>query len=141
MFRNDPEMLDMVRKARLEWDPIKKPWWWIALQLIAGLAGGGLTTAVVWALGYGMPHPLVPLSGLIMGFAVFIGIVGFLPGNYRIIETEERLTLWKPIGGGVRAAILAGGVLFAIVGPLLAIYQADERPTPAKSQPRGRGRR
>src|SRR5689334_16653198 len=97
MFANDPEMLEMVRKARAERDPVQKPWWWIALQLLAGAVGAGATVVGTMALGWGLvPHPLVPLAGLAGGCAAFIGVVGHCPGNFRVVETDQRLTLWKP---------------------------------------------
>jgi hypothetical protein len=135
-------MLAMVKKAREERDPVRKPWWWFVLQLLSALVGGAITTGVVWELGWGMPHSLVPIAGVAGGLAVFSAVMGFLPGNYRIIETDERLTLWKPLSGKMRAAIAAGGIAFMVVGPLLAIYQASEQPAkPTRPAPRGRGRR
>lgn len=141
MFHDDPEMLAMVRKARAEPDPVQKPWWWIALQLLSGLAGAAITTFAMVALGYGLvPHPLVPLAGLVGGFAVFMAIVGHRPGTFRVVDTDQRLTLWKPMSGGLRAGIAALGVAFAVVGPLLVMLDTPEQ-RPAPAQHRGRGRR
>src|SRR4051794_27205490 len=102
MFADDPEMLEGVRRARAERDPVQKPWWWIALQLVAGLVGAAATTLGMMALTGGkLPEPLVPLTGLLGGCLVFIGAVGHLPGKFRVVETDERLTLWKPLGAAM----------------------------------------
>lgn len=141
MFKDDPFMLDGVKKARAEPDPVQKPWWWFVLQALSGIVGAALGVGVLYGLGWEKdPEPLALLSGLLAGLVTFSGAVGFLPGNYRVIETDRRLTLWKPLGPKIRAALVVGGLLITVAGPLLVIAEeASRQETPAK--PRGRGRR
>jgi hypothetical protein len=76
------------------------------------------------------------------GCAVFIGVVGKRPGAFRVAETDERLTLWKPTRGWLRAAFAAGGLAFAAAGPLLVMLDASQHPAaPAKrARPPARAR-
>jgi hypothetical protein len=127
MFKHDPWMLEGVRKLRAEPDPVSKPWWWIALQLLTGAACAAGATLGLMALGWNF-NPLAPLSGFVGGSAAFIGVVGHRPGSFRVAETDERLTLWKPTHGWMRAAFLAGGLAFAAAGPLIAILDASQHP-------------
>jgi len=122
MFANDPEMLAMVRSARAEPDPVKKPWWWIAVQSIFGLVGAAATSGAMFALGWGLvPDPLVPLSGLCAGMVLFLGLVGHYPGNFRVVRTDEKLVLWKPTSALLRVALFAGALVFPVIGCGLAM--------------------
>jgi hypothetical protein len=134
MFKDDAFMLASVRKLRAEPDPLVKPWWWIALLLLAGVALGGASAAGMLALAWPF-HPLVPLAGFSGGCAVFIGVIGYHPGSFRVRETDERLTLWKPTRGLARAAFLAGGLAFAAAGPLLVVLDAATKDAPARKAP------
>jgi hypothetical protein len=139
MFKDDPWMLANVRKLRAEPDPVQKPWWWIALQLLAGAAMAGAMTCALLALGWSF-HPLAPIAGFTGGCAFFIGLVGWRPGAFRVRETDERLTLWKPTTGWLRAAFLAGGLGFACAGPLLVMLDASQHPAAAPKRPARPGR-
>jgi len=136
MFKDDPVMLAMVQKARAEPDPVNKPWWWIALQLALGLVFAAVNMAVAMLVLHRgpVPHPVVPLAGFAGGCAVFIGLVGSRPGRFRITETDQKLTLWKPTTGWVRAAYLAGGLLFAALGPGLVALDG-QKAGPAQHRP------
>jgi len=137
MFKGDPVMLAMVKKARAEPDPVNKPWWWIALQLALGavFAGANMAFTMVVLHRGPIPHPVVPLAGFAGGCAVFAGLVGFRPGRFRITETDQKLTLWKPTTGAIRAAYLAGGLLFAALGPGLVMLDGSQKAAPAQHKP------
>jgi MFS family permease len=130
MFKDDPFMLEGVKKLRAEPDPVQKPWWWMALLLLAGFGLAGAMTAGMLAFGWRF-HPLVALAGVTGGCFAFMGIVGHRPGTFQISGTEERLTLWKPTRGWQRAAFVAGGLAFAAAGPLLVILDASQKAAPA----------
>jgi hypothetical protein len=134
MFKDDPWMLANVRKLRAEPDPVQKPWWWIALQLLAGAAMAAAATIALLGLGWNF-HPLAPLAGLLGGSAIFIGLVGHRPGAFRVRETDERLTLWKPTTGWLRAAFFAGGLAVTAAGPLLAMADASQHPAASPKRP------
>ncbi len=59
MFKDDAFMLAAVRKARAEPDPVRKPWWWIALMLLAGVACAAIGVGVMrFAFGWAaLPRP------------------------------------------------------------------------------------
>ncbi len=130
MFANDPEMLALIKQAREEKgpNPRRKPFWW---QLVLGGLGvlwAAAATVPTLLLDVGLPfHPLQPAAGLLGGMLLAIGILGHLPGRYRITDgsgrtVDESTTLWKPIGAGLRVLFcLAFLVLPALAYGLVAL--------------------
>lgn len=117
----------------------KKPWWFIALQLVGGLVGAGIGAATPLAFPHWSFEPII--FGTLGGMLLAIGALGYLPGNYRDMDTDERMTLWKRMTPLARAGAAASFVALLGVGAAVAWYQSGEieekqrRQTPAKPAP------
>lgn len=114
MFADDPEMLEMIRKARKEQGTVsKKPIWWQLLLVVFGLIGAA-ATALPALLEVVPFHPLLPASGLFGGMLLALGILGHRPGKYEIDRglgaEKERATLWKPLPLPMRLGAFALGL-------------------------------
>lgn len=114
MFADDPEMLEMIRKARKEQGTVsKKPIWWQLLLVVFGLIGAA-ATALPALLEVVPFHPVLPASGLFGGMLLALGMLGHRPGKYEIDrglgQEKERATLWKPLPLPMRLGAFALGL-------------------------------
>jgi len=110
MFEDDPEMQELVRKAQADPEPEHKPWWYGAIVGVAMLAVGASdrhTFPDMGVLAY-----RASVFPLFAGGLLAIGVLGWRPGNYRNIQTDERLVLWKPLKLWLRGLyVLASGAV------------------------------
>lgn len=102
----------------------KKPWWFVALQLVGALLGAGIGAATPLAFAHWTFEPII--FGTLGGMMLVIGALGYLPGNYRDIHTDERMTLWKQLTPLARALSAASFVGLVGVGVAVAWYQSGE---------------
>lgn len=114
MFADDPEMLEMIRKARKEQGSVsRKPIWWQIFLALLGLVGAALNClpAVLEVVPF---HPVLPATGLFGGMLIALGILGHRPGKYEIDRglghDKERATLWKPLPLAMRLGAFGLGV-------------------------------
>ena len=135
MFEDDPEMQQMIRARDALPTPERKPVWWQIVLGVLMLVGVGVAWGLQIALGTAF-HTLVPISGALAGGTLAMGIFGYRPGRYRVIETDEKLTMWLALpplwrGGALLASlVIVGGAL------ALANFEADSRKTtPAATPP------
>jgi hypothetical protein len=128
MFEDDPEMQELIRKNAAEPEPEKRPLWWQIVMGVAMLLGAAATSALPIAVGWGY-HPVLSATGMLGGACVVLGALGMYPGRYRIIETDERLTLWKPFKPALRALVAAGALLVPAVG--IGLHLANRPDAPA----------
>jgi len=115
MFADDPEMLELIGAARKrqekEGPARRKPLWWQLLMVMLGLVWAVAAIVPSLALEIVPFHPLQPLTGLLGGMLLALGILGHHPGRYRIVDEmgqeREKATLWKQLSGGLRAGAFA----------------------------------
>lgn len=134
MFENDPEMQEMVRKADAEPTPERKPIWWQIVQGVMMLVGVGAAWGLQIALGTAF-HPLVPISGALAGGVLAMGVFGHRPGRYRIVETDEKLTMWVRLPALWRAGACLGPVVLIAGALALANADADSKKPPPAAKP------
>ena len=130
MFEDDPEMQALKKDAPPE--PERKPIWWQIVQGVLMLEGVGAAWGLQIALGTRF-HPLVPISGAFAGGLLAIGIFGHRPGRYRIVETDEKLTMWVKLPALWRAGAAVGSL--AVIGGAIALANADDSNKPAAPKP------
>lgn len=133
MFEDDPEMA-AIRKLTPD-APERKPVWWQVVQGALMLVGIAAAWGLQIALGTRF-HPLVPISGALAGGLLAMAIFGYRPGRYRIVETDEKLTLWIALPALWRAGAGVGSL--AIVAGALALANAQDdgaKPTAPKPSP------
>lgn len=121
MFADDPEMLEMIRRARKEQGVVsRKPLWWQIVMVALGVVFAALTTvpALLEVVTF---HPVLPAGGLLGGCAFALGLLGHRPGRYEIDDgsgrEKEKATLWKPLPVPLRLGAFAVG----LGAPALAI--------------------
>lgn len=104
-------------------DPVKKPWWYSAVMVCCGLLFCAAATGITFLILEDLPHYVVPATGLFGGMLFSMGVLGHRPGRYRVIETDEKLTLWVPLPTMLRVGALAGAFVVPAAGIGLVFLQ------------------
>ena len=142
---SDPEM-QALRKQAEDYTPVRKPIWFQILLGVAMVGGGGIMALIPIVIWNVFDFRIIAF-GLLAGGLFMEAVLGWMPGRYRIIETDEKCTLWKPIKLPLRAALGAGSVAVLGVGVLIAWHDYTEwaekqaaasKNAPAQQQPAGK---